>query len=199
MSDLTTANPHRASRPAATIAGSTSVPGWECGGRSRAAQPTPPASCSRRRIGLRTRMPGPPVHVHPRAEESYEVIEGALEVFMNGNWSPVRAGEKATVPAGVPHSVRNASDEPARIVNIHRPAQRFESFFRGHAQADPRRQDQAAPAEGCRAPPSTRQCCSASTRMRSERPNHPIRYSKRWPLSAGRCVSKSRGCRLARE
>ena len=76
------------------------------------------------------RMPGPPVHVHPRAEESYEVIEGALEVFMNGDWSPVRAGEKATVPAGVPHSVRNASDEPARIVNIHRPAQRFESFFR---------------------------------------------------------------------
>jgi mannose-6-phosphate isomerase-like protein (cupin superfamily) len=76
------------------------------------------------------RMPGPPVHVHPSAEESYEVIEGALEVFMNGEWSPVRAGEKANVPAGVPHSVRNASDEPARIVNIHQPAQKFESFFR---------------------------------------------------------------------
>ncbi len=49
---------------------------------------------------------------------------------MNGERSPIRAGEKATVPAGVPHSVRNASDEPARIVNIHQPAQRFESFFR---------------------------------------------------------------------
>ena len=76
------------------------------------------------------RMPGPPVHVHPTAEESYEVIEGELEVFMNGNWSAVRAGEKATVPAGVAHSVRNASDEPVRLVNIHKPAQRFESFFR---------------------------------------------------------------------
>jgi mannose-6-phosphate isomerase-like protein (cupin superfamily) len=76
------------------------------------------------------RMPGPPVHVHPTAEESYQVIEGALEVFMNGEWSPVRAGEKAIVPAGVPHSVRNISDEPAKIVNIHQPAQRFESFFR---------------------------------------------------------------------
>ncbi len=31
------------------------------------------------------RMPGPPVHVHPTAEESYEVIEGELEVFMNGD------------------------------------------------------------------------------------------------------------------
>ena len=75
-------------------------------------------------------MPGPPVHVHPTAKESYEVIEGALEVFMNGRWSPVRAGEKATVPAGVPHSVRNAFEVPARIVNIHQPAQQFESFFR---------------------------------------------------------------------
>jgi hypothetical protein len=49
---------------------------------------------------------------------------------MEGEWRPIRAGEKATVPAGVPHSVRNASDEPARIVNIHQPAQRFEDFFR---------------------------------------------------------------------
>jgi mannose-6-phosphate isomerase-like protein (cupin superfamily) len=75
-------------------------------------------------------MPGPPVHVHPAAEESYEVIEGALEVYLDGKWSPVRAGEKATVPVGAPHSVRNPYDEPARIVNVHQPAQRFEAFFR---------------------------------------------------------------------
>jgi hypothetical protein len=34
------------------------------------------------------------------------------------------------VPAGVPHTLRNPSSEPARIVNIHRPAMRFENFFR---------------------------------------------------------------------
>jgi hypothetical protein len=49
---------------------------------------------------IEPRMPGPPVHVHPTAEESYEVIDGALEVFMNGHWSAVHAGEKATVAAG---------------------------------------------------------------------------------------------------
>jgi mannose-6-phosphate isomerase-like protein (cupin superfamily) len=75
-------------------------------------------------------MPEPPVHVHPTAEERYEVVEGELEVFLNGQWSPVRAGETVTVPAGAPHSVRNASDRLARIVNVHRPALRFESFFR---------------------------------------------------------------------
>jgi mannose-6-phosphate isomerase-like protein (cupin superfamily) len=75
-------------------------------------------------------MPGPPVHVHPSAEESYQIIEGALEVCVDGEWRTVRAGETATVPGGVPHTLRNASAEPVRIVNIHRPAQQFESFFR---------------------------------------------------------------------
>jgi mannose-6-phosphate isomerase-like protein (cupin superfamily) len=76
-------------------------------------------------------MPGPPVHVHPTAEESYEVIEGALEVCSDGEWRTVRAGETATDPAGVPHTLRNGSAEPVRIVNVHRPAQQFESLFRG--------------------------------------------------------------------
>jgi mannose-6-phosphate isomerase-like protein (cupin superfamily) len=75
-------------------------------------------------------MPGPPIHVHPEAADSFEVIEGELEVFMDGKWSPVRAGEKAIVPAGVPHSVRNSSAEPVQAVNVHQPAQRFEPFFR---------------------------------------------------------------------
>jgi quercetin dioxygenase-like cupin family protein len=75
-------------------------------------------------------MAGPPVHVHPTAEESYEVVEGALDVFLDGEWRTVRAGETATVPAGAPHTVRNATTESVRIVNIHRPALQFEPFFR---------------------------------------------------------------------
>jgi mannose-6-phosphate isomerase-like protein (cupin superfamily) len=74
-------------------------------------------------------MGGPPVHVHPSAEESYEVIEGALDVFVDGKWSTLRVGETATVPAGVPHTLRNASAEPVRLDNIHRPAMQFEPFF----------------------------------------------------------------------
>jgi mannose-6-phosphate isomerase-like protein (cupin superfamily) len=75
-------------------------------------------------------LAGPPVHVHPTAEESYEVIEGALDVCVDGEWRTLRAGESAAAPAGVPHTLRNASGEPVRIVNIHRPALQFESFFR---------------------------------------------------------------------
>jgi mannose-6-phosphate isomerase-like protein (cupin superfamily) len=75
-------------------------------------------------------MAGPPVHVHPTAEESYEVIEGALDVFLHGEWSTLHVGESASAPAGVPHTLRNATAEPVRIVNIHRPALQFESLFR---------------------------------------------------------------------
>jgi mannose-6-phosphate isomerase-like protein (cupin superfamily) len=75
-------------------------------------------------------MAGPPVHVHPAAEESYEVVEGALDVFLDGDWRTLRAGESATAPAGVPHTLRNATSEPVRLINIHRPALQFESMFR---------------------------------------------------------------------
>lgn len=79
---------------------------------------------------LDPRMPGPPAHVHPNAEESFEVIEGSLDVFKDGEWTTVRPGETATVAAGVPHTLRNASDEPATIVTRIRPAGRSEAFFR---------------------------------------------------------------------
>jgi quercetin dioxygenase-like cupin family protein len=75
-------------------------------------------------------MPGPPVHVHPTADESYDVIEGALDVCVNGEWRTLRAGESATAAAGAPHTLRNATKETVRIVNVHRPALQFESFFR---------------------------------------------------------------------
>ena len=66
--------------------------------------------------------------MHPGAEESYAVVEGALDVCVDGEWSTVRAGETAVVPAGVPHTLRTT--EPVQLVNIHRPAQQFEPFFR---------------------------------------------------------------------
>ena len=79
---------------------------------------------------LDAHMPGPPVHLHPKAEESYVVVEGTIDVWVHGEWSKVSPGQKVTVGAGVPHTVRNDSDKPARIVNVHRPAQQFEPFFR---------------------------------------------------------------------
>jgi quercetin dioxygenase-like cupin family protein len=79
---------------------------------------------------LDARMPGPPVHVHPNAEESFEVIEGSLDVFKNGEWTTLRPGETAVVRPGVKHTFRNSHDEPAKAVVRIRPAGRSEAFFR---------------------------------------------------------------------
>ena len=75
-------------------------------------------------------MGGPPVHAHPTAEESYAVTAGELEVYIDGVWRTLKAGESATVPAGVPHTLRNSSDAEVRLVNTHKPAMDFERFFR---------------------------------------------------------------------
>lgn len=79
---------------------------------------------------LDPRMPGPPVHVHPTSAESFVVIEGALDVYVDGEWSQVRAGERVTVPANVPHTLRNGTDAPVKMRTIVEPAGRAELFFR---------------------------------------------------------------------
>jgi len=55
-------------------------------------------------------MSGPRVHVHPTADESYDVVEGALDVCVDGVWKTLRAGESATAPAGVPHTLRHTRE-----------------------------------------------------------------------------------------
>ncbi|MGD9734766.1 MAG: cupin domain-containing protein [Solirubrobacterales bacterium] len=76
------------------------------------------------------REPGPLPHVHPGTEDSFEVLEGALEVCIDGEWVSLGPGETATVPPGVPHTFRNATDGPVQVVCRHRPAGRAEAFFR---------------------------------------------------------------------
>lgn len=71
---------------------------------------------------------GPFVHTHPDAEESYEVLSGVLEVYEDGEWVDVTAGEKYTVPPGTPHTFRNKT--PVEVINIHQPALQHERFFR---------------------------------------------------------------------
>jgi len=54
-------------------------------------------------------------HFHPQ-EEVYEVIEGELEVTIDGVTQIARAGTVAIVPSNVPHSVKALTDGRAIIV-----------------------------------------------------------------------------------
>lgn len=72
---------------------------------------------------------GTPVHVHPHATESYDVIEGQLDIFVDGTWRTLSVGESASVPPGVPHTFRNPIGAVSRVRNVHAPAMRFGEYF----------------------------------------------------------------------
>jgi quercetin dioxygenase-like cupin family protein len=60
-------------------------------------------------------------HFHPE-EEVYEVIEGELELTIDGVAQIARAGLVAIVPAGIRHSVKALTDGRAIVVDY--PARR---------------------------------------------------------------------------
>ncbi|MGE5748927.1 MAG: cupin domain-containing protein [Gemmatimonas sp.] len=72
---------------------------------------------------------GTPVHVHPSATESYDVLEGQLEGMIDGTWRTLSVGESASVPPGVPHTFRNPIGKISRVRNVHAPAMRFGDYF----------------------------------------------------------------------
>jgi quercetin dioxygenase-like cupin family protein len=74
---------------------------------------------------------GTPIHIHPQATESYQVLDGKLDVYVAGTWRTLSAGEKISVPPGVAHTFRNGSESPARVYNTHAPALRFDEYFEG--------------------------------------------------------------------
>ena len=73
---------------------------------------------------------GPPLHTHPSAEESYEVLTGMLDVCVDGEWRQLEPGQSVKVPPRTPHTLRNPHATEVRLLNVHKPALEFEPFFR---------------------------------------------------------------------
>jgi len=72
---------------------------------------------------------GTMIHYHPDQDETYQVIEGRLDVFLDGRWRPVSAGESLTVARRTVHGFRNASAAPVRFMNVHAPALGFQAHL----------------------------------------------------------------------
>ena len=73
--------------------------------------------------------PEPPEHHHPRQQEHFEVLEGALRVRMGGTERTLAAGDTIDVPAGTAHSMWNPGPGRTRALWQTRPALRTEGFF----------------------------------------------------------------------
>lgn len=57
------------------------------------------------------------------------MLEGELDLYVDGTWRTLAAGESASVAPGVAHTFRNAAGFSTRVYNTHAPAMRFGEYF----------------------------------------------------------------------
>ena len=72
---------------------------------------------------------GPPPHVHSREEEGFYVLEGEVTFTVNGERVVAQAGTFANMPVGTPHSFKNETGRPARMLISVAPAGLEGMFF----------------------------------------------------------------------
>ena len=80
---------------------------------------------------------GPPPHRHD-FEETFSLLEGEIEFTFRGTPTVGRAGDTINVPANAPHSFRNVSARPARMLCVCAPAGQDEFFLALGARVESR-------------------------------------------------------------
>jgi quercetin dioxygenase-like cupin family protein len=75
----------------------------------------------------------PPAHYHPGQDERFEMLEGAVEVELDGTRRGLNAGETLDILRGTRHRMWNPSATAARARWETRPAGRTEEWFRALA------------------------------------------------------------------
>jgi quercetin dioxygenase-like cupin family protein len=71
----------------------------------------------------------PPAHLHPRQEERFPILDGAMRAELGGTRRERAAGERLVIPAGTPHTMWNAGAASSRVNRQVRPALRTEELF----------------------------------------------------------------------
>ena len=84
----------------------------------------------------------PPMHLHPRQVERFEVLEGRMETVIGGASRAYETGSRFEVPAGTPHQMR--ADGPARMRWEVMPALRTAEFFERMYTAPPSNAEEGA-------------------------------------------------------
>jgi quercetin dioxygenase-like cupin family protein len=81
-----------------------------------------------------------PLHLHPEAHELTYVIDGEIEIQVDGQRDRVRSGGLSFVPKGVAHAFIVLSTE-ARLIGLQTPGAVGQAFYRG--ASDPATDDAA--------------------------------------------------------
>jgi quercetin dioxygenase-like cupin family protein len=72
----------------------------------------------------------PPKHFHPGQDEHFEVLEGAIQVRIDGEERSLVAGEQIEIARGRVHQIWNPATVPARVLWRTSPGGRTEQWFR---------------------------------------------------------------------
>ncbi len=72
---------------------------------------------------------GPPPHVHNREEEGFYVLEGEITFTIDGKRVIASAGMFVNMPVGTPHSFKNESSKPTKLLISVAPAGLERMFF----------------------------------------------------------------------
>jgi quercetin dioxygenase-like cupin family protein len=72
---------------------------------------------------------GPPPHVHSREEEGFYILEGEITFQTGGQRIMATAGTFVNMPVDVPHSFKNETNKPAKMLILVAPAGLENMFF----------------------------------------------------------------------
>lgn len=73
--------------------------------------------------------PAPPEHFHPTQTERFEVLEGTLEIEMEGQHFTLEATQCLEIPPGCRHRIWNAGEEDAKVLWETAPTQKTADFY----------------------------------------------------------------------
>lgn len=69
------------------------------------------------------------LHIHPEQDETFEILSGTLELFVDEKWQSLRPGDSIVIPKGEIHGWRNSTEEVVRALNTHSPGLRFLEYL----------------------------------------------------------------------
>jgi quercetin dioxygenase-like cupin family protein len=75
---------------------------------------------------------GPPPHAHADQVDSFYVLEGELEMTVDGERQIAGPGTLAAIPRGAEHTFAHRGNGRARFLNVHAPDGGFGEFMRGN-------------------------------------------------------------------
>lgn len=80
-------------------------------------------------ISMPAGVGGPPPHIHHDCSEHFYVVEGSMDLSLDGKWHRIDRAADFCVPRGAVHTFRNASHHGLRFLVVVSPAG-FDRFFR---------------------------------------------------------------------